>query len=206
LESNKIGIFAYHHKPKPLRGGQGQNHRNNALHEVMYDTLGGSVLTNFFRGIIIATPLANSKIFKFTLAKRFEESQWPLQQQQFRWHEDRSKRLWVPASAAETSEASKTNGKTIGDLYKLLPTLDTIHRDQFELLARKNGFTRPEYRGLLAEACRDDAPDDLRIHRWEIYTGKGAPTTHYARFSQPDDQKPDAIKAQKKANQARNRP
>jgi hypothetical protein len=197
LQEGKNGIFGYHHKGKPQRGNQ--KNKNDVHHEIMYDTLGGSVLTNFFRGIIIVTPIANSKIFQFTLAKRFEESQWTFRQQQFRWHEDASKRLWIPASVAETSEASKTTGKTTDDLYKLLPITDSIHRDQFWLTAQKNHFKRDEYRGLLAEALRDDTPDHLRIHCWEIYTGKGRAQIHYARSPQPLDQKPDTIKAALKA-------
>lgn len=43
------------------------------------------------------SPIGNSEVFKFTLAKRFEESEWPLKNQMYKWHPDRLKRLWVPA-------------------------------------------------------------------------------------------------------------
>ncbi len=200
LQSNRIAIFGFHHKIKPLRNGQ-RNERD-AHYETMYDTLGGSVLTNFFRGIIIVSPIGNSKVFKFTLAKRFEESRWIFPTQQFKWHEDKSKSLWVPASVDEVTEATQTRGKTLQDLYKLVPVIGYVHRDQFWLKAQKEGFKRDEYRGLLAEATRDDTPDSTRIYIWEIYTGKGRAAVHYARSSQPDDEKPEAIKAARRSKKS----
>jgi hypothetical protein len=197
LQANQIGVFGFHHKGKPLKDGR--KSQRNAQHETMYDILGGSVLTNFFRGIITVSPIANSKVFKFTLAKRFEESRWILPIQEFKWHEDRSKRLWIPATVAEAIEATQTRGKTIEDLYKLLPLIGSIHRDQLYLKAKKEGFTRDEYRGLLAEATRDDTPDSTRIYVWQIYTGKGRAAVNYARNPQPDDQKPDAVKAARRS-------
>jgi hypothetical protein len=197
LQSNQIGVFGFHHKGKPPRNAQ--KDRKDAFYEIMYDILGGSVLTNFFRGIITVSPIANSKIFKFTIAKRFEESGWIFPSQQFKWDEDRSKRLWLPASVAEATEATRTRGKTIQDLYSLLPVLGSIPRDQFALEAKKEGIKRDEYRGLLAEATRDDTPDSTRIYVWEIYTGKGRSAVNYARNPQPDDQKPDAVKAARRS-------
>jgi hypothetical protein len=200
LRSNRIGILGFHHKVKPQKIAP--KNQKDAIHEIMYDTLGGSVLTNFFRGIIIISPIGNSKVFKFTLAKRFEESRWMIPTQEFRWHEDKSKRLWVSASVNEVTEASQTRGKTLQDLYKLVPVIGYVHRDQFWLKAQKEGFKRDEYRGLLAEATRDDTPDSTRIYIWEIYTGKGRAAVHYARSSQPDDEKPEAIKAARRSKKS----
>jgi len=200
LRSNRIGILGFHHKVKPQKIAP--KNQKDAIHEIMYDTLGGSVLTNFFRGIIIISPIGNSKVFKFTLAKRFEESRWMIPTQEFRWHEDKSKRLWVSASVDEVTEATQTRGKTLQDLYKLVPVIGYVHRDQFWLKAQKEGFKRDEYRGLLAEATRDDTPDSTRIYIWEIYTGKGRAAVHYARSSQPDDEKPEAIKAARRSKKS----
>jgi hypothetical protein len=85
----------------------------------MYDILGGSTLTNFFRGIITVSPIANSEVFNFMIAKRFEESGWPTKSQPFKWHEDRSRRVWVPASVVEADNAKNTAGKTLEDLQNL---------------------------------------------------------------------------------------
>src|SRR5262249_26612755 len=96
LEELRIGLFGFHHKGKPLRTGQGKNNHppDDVYYQVMYDILGGSTLTNFFRGIITVSPIANSQVFKFVIAKRFEESGWSTKSQPFKWHEDRSRRLW----------------------------------------------------------------------------------------------------------------
>jgi hypothetical protein len=184
LDEERIGIFAFHHKGKPKsQSRNNQAQAQSVYYEVMYDILGGSALTNFFRGIITVSPIGNSDVFRFTLAKRFEQSGWPLKTQQFKWHQDRQKRLWIPASVAEEQAAHKNTGKTLEDLHRLLPPTDPIHRDQFWLLAKKNRFTRDEYRGLLAEAQRDDTPDSTRIYTWRIYTGR-SPQIHYARHPQ----------------------
>jgi hypothetical protein len=122
------------------------------------------------------------------LAKRFEESQWPTKTQQYKWHEDRSKRLWVPASAVEANEGKKTVGKTLHELYALVPTLGTIPRETLELEASKAGFTRKEYRGLLEQALDDSAPDQDRVYQWAIYNPKGLAKAAFSRYEQPVDQ------------------
>jgi hypothetical protein len=192
LDQLRIGLDAAHHKGKPPKTQQ--KPREDVYHEVMYDILGGSVLTNFFRGIMTVSPIANSNIHKFTLAKRFEESQWPTKTQQYKWHEDRSKRLWILASAVEANEAKKTVGKTLHELYTLVPTLGTIPRETLELEASKAGFTRKEYRGLLEQALADSAPDQDRLYQWAIYNPKGLAKAAFSRYEQPVDQTHQAVR------------
>jgi len=143
------------------------------------------------------SPIANSQVFKFTLAKRFEESGWPFKSQMYKWHEDRSKRLWVPASVAESAEAKKTAGKTLEDIYKLSPLIGAVDKDSFELEVMNSGFTRREYRGLLAQALDDSTPDALRLYQWSIYNPHGLAKAAISRFPQPTDQTHRAIKEAK---------
>ena len=70
LSELRIALFAFHHKGKPPRGGTKNGHED-VYHEIMYEVLGGSVLTNFFRGIITVSPIPNSAVYRFTVAKRF---------------------------------------------------------------------------------------------------------------------------------------
>jgi hypothetical protein len=154
LEELRIGLFGFHHKGKPAKGHHGKNNQppEDVYYQVMYDILGGSTLTNFFRGIITVSPVGNSQVFKFVVAKRFEESGWITKTQPFKWHEDRNRRLWVPASVMEADKAKSSAGKTLEDLRKLVPVSDTIAREVLEHKAAKAGFVRREYQGLLAEA------------------------------------------------------
>lgn len=49
LDELRIGLLAMHHKGKPTKGKGSQNgQQQDVYYEVMYDVLGGSVLTNFF--------------------------------------------------------------------------------------------------------------------------------------------------------------
>jgi len=199
LDQFKIAALALHHKGKPKQkvGGKPQE-TEDLYHDVMYDLLGGSIITNAARGILIISPIKNSKQFKFIIAKRFAESGWETQLQYFKWHDDRAVRLWVPCPAVEAEQAKKTPSKTIEELYNLLPTVGPVHRDQFHLIATNAGFKREEFRGLLAESLREDTPDEWRIHQWDVYNPRGAPQVHYSRTPQPEDQKPEVIKAQRK--------
>src|SRR5262249_33974230 len=122
LDELRIGLFGFHHKGKPAKAGQSKREPpEDVYYQVMYDILGGSTLTTFFRGIIAVSPIGDGQVFKFIAAKRFEESGWLSKSQMFRWHEDRAKRLWVPASVAEADNAKKATGKTLEDLRKLIP-------------------------------------------------------------------------------------
>ncbi len=197
LEELKIGLFAFHHKGKPPRaahGGNNNRHEEDVYFQVMYEILGGSTLTNFFRGIITVSPIGNSEVFKFTLAKRFEESGWISKSQMFKWDDDPTKRLWVPASVAEADDAKKNSKKTLADLYGLVPVMGTIHKDTLENNATEAGFKRREYRGLLAEALQDSTSDHYRIYTWQLPNPLGRPSTAYGRSEQPDDEKPKATK------------
>src|SRR6266478_5373167 len=78
-------------------------------YETQYDVLGGSVLTNFFRAQINISPIKDSRVFNFTLSKRFELAEWESPRQMFKWHEDHQQHLWVPASVAEAQEAKENN-------------------------------------------------------------------------------------------------
>jgi hypothetical protein len=199
LDELRIGLFAFHHKGKPAKWQQGKNNQQeeDVYHQVMYDILGGSTLTNFFRGIITVSPIANSEIFKFTVAKRFEESGWPFKIQQFKWHEDRSKRLWVPASVAESTEARKTSGKTLQDLYKIAPITGEVPKNTFKLDVMKAGFTRNEYEGLLAQALDDGTPDTNRLYQWRVYNPHGQAKAAISRYEQPADETHEAVREAK---------
>ena len=201
LEELRIGLFGFHHKGKPAKGHHGKNNQQppeDVYYQVMYDILGGSTLTNFFRGIITVSPVGNSQVFKFVVAKRFEESGWLTKSQPFKWHEDRSRRLWVPASVMEADNAKKTAGKTLEDLRKLIPLTGTISRETLENKAHAAGFVRREYRGLLAEALEDTTPNELQLYLWGIYNPEGRPGIAYSRFKQPECETPSAIKAKRK--------
>ena len=63
LSELRIALFAFHHKGKPPRGGTKNGHED-VYHEIMYEVLGGSVLTNFFRGIITVSPIPNSAVYQ----------------------------------------------------------------------------------------------------------------------------------------------
>jgi hypothetical protein len=191
LSELRIGLFAFHHKGKPPRGKNGHEIIDS---EVMYELLGGSVLTNFFRGIITVSPIANSGVFKFTCAKRFEQSGWASMSQQYKWDDDRSKRLWVPASFAETENARKGSAKTLEDLRKLAPPLGSIPKDSFERIVIDAGFSRRDYRGLLAQALDDSTPDNLRLHQWSVYNPQGLAKAAISRVAQPADETHQAVR------------
>lgn len=184
IQERKVGLQAAHHKGKPPKGQQKKH--EDAYHEVMYDILGGSILTNFFRGIVTINPIANSDVYKFIVAKRFEQSGWPLKALLFKWHEDRAKRLWVPASTAEGQAAEKDSGKTIEELRKLVPALGAIPKPALELDAMKNGFTRREFEGILEQSLDDGTPDKDRLHEWSIYNPHGLAKKSISRFPQPE--------------------
>jgi hypothetical protein len=200
LDEKSCAIFAFHHKGKPPKNLVDARHGKkpeDVFFEIMYDIIGGSVLTNFFRGIITVSPIGNSEVFKFALAKRFPESGWDQKFQMFKWHEDRQKRLWVPASAVESEEA-KTSGKTLEDLYELVPILGAIPKEALEHAASAAHFTRVEYRGLLAQALDDDlAPEALRIYAWSVYNPHGFKKTSYSRSEQPPNETHEAVKEAK---------
>lgn len=196
-----IGLTALHHDIKPPRGN-GKPMLSENYHDAKYAVLGGSVLTNFFRGIITINAIANSNVFRFTLAKRFEQSGWPLKNQFFKWHQDPSRRLWVSASVIEADAAEKTAGKTLEDLRKLVPATGAIAREILENQAAQSGFKRREYRGLLEEALADTTPDNQRLFKWFIYNPGGPPKVAYGRFEQPPDQTAQAVKEAKRARKS----
>jgi len=207
LSQLRVGVDAAHHKGKPPKGQQ--KNREDVYHEVMYDILGGSVLTNFFRGIMTVSPLANCDIFRFTAAKRFEESQWLTKNQMFKWHEDRAKRLWIPASVAESDEAQKASvGKTLEALYKLTPVIGAVPKPTFQMEVMNAGFTRNDFEGLLAQALEDTTPDALRLYQWSIPNPRGAAKAAISRYPQPADETHEAVreaKAREREAQAQER-
>lgn len=196
LSELRIALFAFHHKGKPPRGGTKNGHED-VYHEIMYEVLGGSVLTNFFRGIITVSPIPNSAVYKFTVAKRFEQSGWTAPTQQYKWADDRTKRIWVPASVAETENARKGSAKTLEDLYKLAPITGAIPKQTFEMAAMEAGFTRRNYRGLLDQSQDDSTPDKVRLYQWSIYNPQGLAKASISRFEQPANETHQAVKEAK---------
>ena len=114
----------------------------------------------------------------------------------FKWHEDREKRLWVPASAVESDKA-KASGKTLEDLYKLVPVLGAIPKEALEHAASAADFSRIEYRGLLAQALDDSTPDKLRLYDWSVYNPHGFKKTYYSRYEQSPDETHEAVREAK---------
>jgi hypothetical protein len=199
LDTLRIGIVALHHKTKPQKNGQKKGH--DFTHDVMYDVLGGSTLTNFFRGIIGITQQGDSTppIYKFTLAKRFDQSGWDQRDLYFKWHQDNMRRLWVPATVGEAKSArNKTTGKTVDDLRKLVPITGTIGRDALLIAAQNANFTRDLYRGLLDQALDDSTPDASRLYEWSIYNPKGRARIAYGRSEQPADETHDFLRDQER--------
>lgn len=196
LAEKKCAIFGFHHKGKPPKNISGNRKPEDVYFDIMYDILGGSALTNFFRGLITVSAIGNSEVFKFALAKRFPESGWDQKFQMFKWHEDKTKHLWVPASFAESDKA-KAAGKTLEDLHKLIPVLGMIPREVLEHAASAAGFTRVEYRGLLARALDDSTPDDLRLYEWSIYNPLSTAKVGYSRSEQSSDETHAAVKEAK---------
>jgi hypothetical protein len=199
IEEFRSGLFVAHHKTKPSRD---QDKKETAYHELMYDALGGSVLTNFFRAVINVSPIPNSDIYKFTVAKRFEQSGWPAKTQLFKWHPDPAKSTWIPASSDEGKDAQvKARGKTLEDLYKLLPVSGSIPKQMLEIEARNAGFTRDHAAAMIAQALDDSTPGHLSIYQWGIYNPNGMARAAYSRFPQPANETHaavrDAIKAEK---------
>jgi hypothetical protein len=183
-DKTKIGIVAIHHEGKPPRNGGKK--KDDVYHEIQYKMLGGSTLTNFFRAIITVVPVGNSHVYAFTIAKRFEASGWEFKSEHFKWHEDRAKRLWVPAPAVEAEAASKADcTKTLEDLRKLIPVVGTIPREQLKNAAANAGFRCREYDGLLAQALDESTPDEERIYKWMIYNPEGRALVRYGRYEQP---------------------
>jgi hypothetical protein len=207
LSQLRVGVDAAHHKGKPPKGQQ--KPREDVYHEIMYDILGGSVLTNFFRGIMTVSPIANCDIYRFTAAKRFEESQWLTKNQMFKWHEDRAKRLWIPASVAESDEAQKAcAGKTLEALYKLTPVIGAVPKPTFQMEVMRTGFTRNQFDGLLAQALDDATPEAQRLYQWSIPNPRGAAKVAISRYPQPPDETHEAVreaKAREREAQAQER-
>jgi len=178
LQELKIACHSIHHKTKPHK-----NPRELPYHEKMYDMLGGSVLTNFHRAIILVDPVGESDVYEFTIAKRFAESGWPLKTQLFKWHEDKAKRLWVPASSAEATQA-KAKGNSCSDLVALVPLHGSIDKKILRRNAMDNKFTERHYEAALAECLDDLTPDDLRLYEWKVPNPHGGPRKRISRFPQ----------------------
>jgi hypothetical protein len=203
LEETQIGFFGLHHDIKPPRNEVPKQDSN--YHNTKYELLGSASLTNFFRGIITVKTIPSSEVFEFHLAKRFEQSGWPARKQNFKWHEDKIRRLWVPASVVEAEEAKKSAGKTLEDLRKLVPVLGTIPREMLEEKSKQAGFKRTEYRALLVEGLRDSTPEDLRIYAWSKYNPEGRANLEYGRTAQPEDETQSAVKARREQERERTR-
>jgi hypothetical protein len=170
-------------------------------YDFMYSGAGAATLTNFPRAYITIDPKGSSRVFDVRMAKRFNESGWPTSQQLFKWADREDCRLWVPASVAEAEQAQTPVLKTIEDLRKFVPAsgdpipISTLEQDA----CKKGGFTQKAYRAVLDQARAETTPDNLRLYYWRIYNPEGGTFAAIARYPQPEDQKPDAVKARHKA-------
>ena len=201
LDELKIGLCVLHHKGKPPRNGKKE--QEDIYHEIQYEILGGSTLTNFFRGIITVSPIPNSEIYKFVVAKRFQYSGWISPIQHFKWDPDRSKRLWIHATIGEAETAKATSRKSLEDLRELVPIIGTIARERLENEAAEKGFLRRERDALLEEALSDTTPDASRLYKWLIYNPEGRAKVAYSRSEQPADETAEAVKEAKRQQKKR---
>jgi hypothetical protein len=200
LDDYECGGAAAHHTPKST--GASQRSKDKwSIHDFMYSGAGAATLTNFARAYITVDPKDSSQVFDVRMAKRFAESGWPTSQKLFKWAQREDCRLWIPASAAEAEQAQAKTQKTIEDLRKCVPaTGDPIPVTTLEHQACKNGgFTQKAFRAVLDEARSETTPDNLRLYYWRIYNPEGGTFAAISRHPQPEDQKPDAVKARIKA-------
>ena len=200
LDDYKCGGAAAHHTPKSTGASQRAKDKWSS-YDFMYSGAGAATLTNFARAYITVDPKGSSKVFDVRMAKRFAESGWSTSQQLFKWAQREDCRLWVPASAAEAEAAQAKTQKTIEDLRKFVPaTGDPIPVTTLEQQACKNGgFTQKAFRAVLDEARSETTLDNLRLYYWRIYNPEGGTFAAIARYPQPEEQKPDAVKARIKA-------
>ena len=200
LDHYECGGAAAHHTPKST-GTTQKNKDRWSSYDFMYSGAGAAILTNFARAYITFDPKGSSQVFDVRMAKRFAESGWPTSQQLFKWAERKDCPLWVPASAAEAEQAQAKTQKNIQDLRKFVPATGepipctTLEQDA----CKKGGFTQKAYRAVLDEARSETTPDNLRLYYWKIYNPQGGTFAAIARSPQPEDQKPDAVKARIKA-------
>ena len=174
----QIGMWSAHHKTKPNAEKKGL-----AYGDKMYNMLGGSVLTNFHRAIILVEEIGESEVYEFTIAKRFSESHWTTHTQMFKWDEDQSKRLWIPASVAEAENARATTVSR-ADLYKLVPINGLIHKCVLEsnaLNLSPKKFTQKSFRAILEECLSDLTPDNERLYEVRKKNPVGGPKTYITR-------------------------
>jgi len=197
LDDYDCGSWLLHHTPKTT-GDRRKKQKEWTTFDYMYSGAGAATITNYSRAIVTVDPVGNSTTFAWRVAKRFSESGWPFSVQHYKWNVLESGcKLWVPASVAESSEAKRTSGKTLNDLFNLVPaTLEPIPKDSLERIALdEENFTRREYRSFLADAFNGSTPDALRLYEWQIYNPEGGHYVAICRKPQPDDEKPEAIKA-----------
>jgi hypothetical protein len=199
LDEYQCGGGAAHHTPKSTSTTQ-QRRAKWSSYDFMYSGAGSAVLTNYARAYMTMDPKGNSRVFDVRMAKRVEQCGWSTGLEMFRWEQRGDARLWVPASTAEVQSAQATSQKTVQDLLEFVPAVgEPIAKTVLEHKACKVGrFTQQEFRAVRDEALSESTPDDLRLYDWRIYNPNGPPIASVARVPQPDDQKPEAMKAQAK--------
>jgi hypothetical protein len=195
LDDYDCGGWLLHHTPKTT-GDRRKKQKEWTTFDYMYSGAGAATITNYARAVITVDPVGSSTTFAWRVAKRFRESNWLLSVQHYKWSVlQNGCKLWVPASSTESSKAK--SGKTLEDLFNLVPaTLDPIPKNSLIRRAMdEEGFTRREYDGFLADALGETTPDNLRLYQWQIYNPEGGNRVAIARRPQPDDEKPEALKA-----------
>ena len=101
----------------------------------------------------------------------------------FKWDEDQSKRLWIPASVAEAENARATTVSR-ADLYKLVPINGLIHKCVLEsnaLNLSPKKFTQKSFRAILEECLSDLTPDNERLYEVRKKNPVGGPKTYITR-------------------------
>jgi hypothetical protein len=197
LDDFNCGGGAAHHTPKSTGTTQKSKDKWSSW-DFMYSGAGAATMTNHSRAYMTIDPKGDSRVFDVRMAKRVEQSGWTASKQMFRWEQRGDSRIWVPASVAEAEKAQASSQKSIEDLLKLVPlTGKPIPKETLEHKACKGGggFTRQNYRAVLAQAHSESTPDALRLYDWKIYNPDGGPLAAIARVPQPLEQKPEVIKA-----------
>jgi hypothetical protein len=197
LDDYNCGGWLLHHTPKTI-GARRQQQKDWTSFDYMYSGAGAATITNYARGVVTIDPVGNSTTFSWRVAKRLQESGWPLQIQYFKWQVlETGCKMWVPASSVESQEAERGSRKKLEDLYALVPaSMEPIRKPVLMRYAMDNeGFTRREYDALLAETLQETTPDSSRLYEWRIYNPNGAAFAAICRREQPDDEKAEAVKA-----------
>jgi hypothetical protein len=129
LERHSAGAIVIHHTGK-LLGEKGKEKRE--WWEYMYLLFGSSELTNWARAILFIKPTADSGVFEFISAKRFEKIGWT--DRSYFFCHSKNSTLWLSANAEQIAAITPANCKLKNikpnELLALIPKVDPISQDE----------------------------------------------------------------------------